>query len=406
MKIPLHKPLWGRLAEQAVVRAMRTGAGTADGPESSLLRTALRNVTRASYAIPVTSCTHAMEAAVASLGAHAGDEVIVPSFTLASTATAVMIRGATPVFADIDPVNFSLDPSSVERMITKKTVGIMTVHYAGFAGRSFDVLRSLAKKHKLWLIEDAAHCIGAEYKGKALGTYGDVGALSFHGTKNVAAGEGGAILTDSPRLSEKMEIFRSIGTDRMAFLEGKVSAYRWVGEGSSFMLSDLLAALITVQLNQIERINRDRRHIAETYSQAFLQFQGKVLVPTIPKGMTTSNWHIYALKFETKKQRDIFLGNMHAKDIGAASHYMPLHVSPMGKKLHGGKQPLPVTEHVADTIVRMPIYAGMTEKELNYIVTIAQKALKAKYRYKAMNHGQKKKALSSRILFNTPHPFH
>lgn len=377
MKIPLHKPLWGRTAEQAVIHAMRTGAGTADGPESSLLRSALQNVTRARYAIPVTSCTHAMEAAVACLGARTGDEVIVPSFTLASTATAVMIRGATPVFADIDPVNFSLDPSSVEHMITKRTVGIMTVHYAGVAGVHFDALRLLAKRHKLWLIEDAAHCIGAEYKGKALGTFGDAGALSFHGTKNVAAGEGGAILTQSAALSEKMEIFRSIGTDRMAFLAGKVSAYRWVGEGSSYMLSDLLAALITVQLAQIERINRDRTHIADVYSRAFSEFQGDVCIPTLPKGMTKPNWHIYALKFEAKKQRDAFLGYMHEHAIGAASHYMPLHESPMGKKLYGGRRHLPITEHVADTIVRMPIYAGMKEKELEYIVTTARKAFKA-----------------------------
>lgn len=377
MKIPLHKPLWGRTAEQAVIRAMRTGAGTADGPESALMREALKKCTGAAYAIPVTSCTHAMEAAVACLGARTDDEVIVPSFTLASTATAVMIRGAVPVFADIDPVHFSLDPSSVERLITKNTVGIMTVHYAGLAGKNFDDLRALAKHHKLWLVEDAAHCIGAEYKGKALGTFGDAGALSFHGTKNVAAGEGGAILTNSTRLSEKMEIFRSIGTDRMAFLAGKVSAYRWVGEGSSFMLSDLLAALVTVQLAQIERINKDRAHIAETYSHAFLPFQEKVQLPMVPSGMTKPNWHIYALKCTTAKQRDAFLAYMHAHDIGAASHYMPLHVSPMGKKLHGGNAHLPVTEDVADTIVRMPIYAGMTEKELDYIVATARKALKA-----------------------------
>lgn len=376
MKIPLHKPLWGRVAEHAVIRAMRTGAGTADGPQSLLMREALKKCTGAKYAIPVTSCTHAMEAAVACLGARTRDEVIVPSFTLASTATAVMIRGAVPVFADIDPVNFSLDPLSVERMITKKTVGIMTVHYAGVAGAHFDALRALAKRHKLWLIEDAAHCIGAEYKGKALGTFGDVGALSFHGTKNVAAGEGGAILTQSAVLSEKMEIFRSIGTDRMAFLAGKVSAYRWVGEGSSYMLSDLLAALITVQLTQIERINRDRAHIAAAYSRVFSEFQGKILLPTLPKGMTKPNWHIYALKFEAKKQRDIFLDYMHTHAIGAASHYMPLHESPMGKKLQTRKNLLPVTEHVADTVVRMPIYAGMTEKELEYIVTTAKKALR------------------------------
>ena len=167
---------------------------------------------------------------MAGLGAKTGDEVIVPSFTLASTATAVMIRGARPVFADIDPLTYSLDPKDVERRITKRTVGIMTVHYAGMAGPHFTALMKLAKQHRLWLVEDAAHCIGARYKDKHLGTLGIAGAFSFHGTKNVACGEGGAIVTDNKALADKMEIFRAIGTDRQAFLRGKVSIYRWVGE--------------------------------------------------------------------------------------------------------------------------------------------------------------------------------
>ncbi len=375
MKIPLHKPYWGASAEAAVIHAMRTGAGTADGDESMGMRTRLEKITGATYAIPVTNCTHAMEAAVACLGAHIGDEVIVPSFTLASTATAVLARGATPVFADIDPQTYSLDPISVERLITKKTVGIITVHYAGFAGPHFDALRLLAKKHHLWIVEDAAHCIGAEYKHRALGTFGEAGALSFHGTKNVAAGEGGAILTNRSRLASKMEIYRSIGTDRMAFLKGKVSAYRWVGEGSSFMLSDLLAALINVQLDQIDMIHADRTRIAHAYTRAFEGFLGKIQLPSVPFGMTQSNWHIYALTFQTGAQRDMFLSRMHEKNIGVSSHYMPLHVSPMGKKFVRAAYTLPVTEHVARTIVRMPIYAGMTQNELEYTITTAQKVL-------------------------------
>lgn len=375
MKIPLHKPYWGASAEAAVIHAMRTGAGTADGDESMGMRTRLEKITGATYAIPVTNCTHAMEAAVACLGAHIGDEVIVPSFTLASTATAVLARGATPVFADIDPQTYSLDPISVERLITKKTVGIITVHYAGFAGLHFDALRVLAKKHHLWIVEDAAHCIGAEYKHRALGTFGEAGALSFHGTKNVAAGEGGAILTNLSRLASKMEIYRSIGTDRMAFLKGKVSAYRWVGEGSSFMLSDLLAALINVQLDQIDTINADRTRIAHAYTRAFEGFLGKIQLPSVPFGMTQSNWHIYAFTFQTGAQRDTFLSRMHEKNIGVSSHYMPLHVSPMGKKFVRVAYTLPVTENVARTIVRMPIYAGMTQNELEYTITTAQKVL-------------------------------
>lgn len=374
MHIPLHRPLWGKQAEMAIIHAMRSGVGVADGLESMLMRKKLANVTGSKFAIPVTSCTHAMEAAVACLGAKTGNEVIVPSFTLASTATAVMVRGATPVFADIDPITFSLDPKDVERKITKKTVGIMTVHYAGMAGPNFDTLMSLAKKQKLWLVEDAAHCIGAKYNGKALGTFGVIGALSFHGTKNVAAGEGGAILTNVEKLRDALEVFRSIGTDRMAFLAGKVSAYRWVGEGSSFMLSDILASLINIQLDQIDRINKDRHHIASEYAKAWKSYANVVTLPILPKGMTKPNWHIYALRFEKRVMRDEFMKRMREKHVEVASHYMPLHMSPMGIKLIGKKK-LPVTEDVAETIVRMPIFAGMTEKELEYVTTSARQIL-------------------------------
>lgn len=370
MKIPLHKPLWGSQAERAVVGAMRSGSGTADGPHSALMREKLRKVTGAKFALPVTSCTHAMDLAVACLGAKTGDEVIVPSFTLASTATAVMIRGARPVFADIDPVTYCLDPADVARVITKRTVGIMNVHYAGMAGPNFDTLLKLAKKHKLWLVEDAAHCIGSFYKGKGLGTYGAAGAFSFHGTKNVACGEGGAVVTNSAKLADSMEIFRAIGTDRQAFLAGKVSIYQWVGEGSSYFLSDIFAALCNIQLDQIDRINKDRQHIASEYTKTLHGVQ----LPIIPKGMTQPNWHIYAIKFAKSMLRDSFIRKMREKHIEVSTHYVPLHTSPMGRRL--GKRRLPVTEDVASTLVRMPIYAGMMSKELDYTISTALKVLK------------------------------
>ncbi len=376
MKIPLHKPYWGPKAEQAVIRAMRTGSGVGDGPNSQAMREKLKKLTKAAFTLPVTSCTHAMEAIVASLGAKAGDEVIVPSFTLAATATAVMIRGAKPVLADIDPVTFSLDPRDVEKKITKRTVGIMTVHYAGMAGPSFDALKALARDKKVWLVEDAAHCIGSWYKGKHLGTFGVAGAFSFHGTKNVAAGEGGAIVTNDTKLADKLEIFRAIGTDRQAFLQGKVSIYQWVGEGSSYFLSDIFAALVNVQLDQIARINRDRRKIASEYQKAFTPFADKVQLPTVSKGMTEPNWHIYALKFPTHALQQQFMRKMREKHIEVSSHYVPLHRSPMGRSLMGRTYRLPVTEDVAGTLVRMPIYAGMTEKELEYVITVAGKVLK------------------------------
>jgi len=368
--------MWGPKAERTIIRAMREGSGVADGPESALMRKKLLSVTGASYAIPVTSCTHAMEAAVAALGATSGDEVIVPSFTLASTATAVMVRGVTPVFADIDPVTYSLDPEDVARVITKRTVGIITVHYAGFAGPQFDRLMALAKKHNLWVVEDAAHCIGSYYKGKHLGTFGAAGALSFHGTKNVAAGEGGAILTNNTRLADRMEVFRSIGTDRMRFLEGKVSIYRWIGEGSSFMLSDLLASLINTQLDQIKKINKDRTRIASKYTKLLRNYKDMAYVAPVPEAMTEPNWHIYALRFTSRTVTRTFVSAMRKKGVAASTHYVPLHTAPMGRKL-GGKRRLPVTERVANTLVRLPIYAGMTAEEQEYILSVLEKTLRS-----------------------------
>ena len=377
MKIPLHKPLWGPKAERAVITAMRQGSGTADGPQSAQMRKRLQKITGARYALPVTNCTHAMEIAVACLEVSAGDEVIVPSFTLASTATAVLRSGGIPVFADIDSQTYCLDPVDVERRITKKTVGIMTVHFAGMAGDGFDALMRIAKKHKLWLVEDAAHCIGSEYKGKSLGTYGHAGAFSFHGTKNVACGEGGAVVTNLAGLAAKMEIFRAIGTDRAAYLAGKVSIYQWVGEGSSYFLSDLLASLTNVQLAQIDKITKARQGIASTYTKKFKQFSDIVQLPVVPKGMTKPNWHIYALKFHSMEVRKAFVSKMRSKGIEVSTHYVPLHTSPMGRKISTTRQSLPVTEDVANTLVRMPIYAGMKPREIHYVVGTTEQILRS-----------------------------
>ncbi len=379
MHIPLHKPYWGQKEEKAIIRAMREGSGVADGPESQILRNKLSLLTGATHALPVTSATSAMDMAVWALGAKAGDEVIVPSFTLASTATAAMIKGARPVFADIDPATYCLDPRDVERVISKKTVGIITVHYAGMAGKGFLDLIQLAKAHNLWLVEDAAHCIGSymRYRGKKrhLGTLGNAGAFSFHGTKNVAAGEGGALVTNNDDLFDKLEILRAIGTDRAAFLAGKVSIYRWVGEGSSYMLTDLLATLVNTQIDQIKEINLLRKSIADMYTQEILQFEF-VQLPCVPPEMIEPNWHIYALKFDSADRCKNFIAGMREKGIEVSMHYVPLHSSPMGKKLGGAKRKLPMTDDVAATIVRLPIFAGMTELQLEYINTHAVRILK------------------------------
>lgn len=369
MHIPLHKPFWGDKEEQAVLSAMRSGTGVADGPWSMKLSARLCAVTGARFAFPVPNATSGMEMAVACLDTPPKSEVIVPSFTLSATALAFVNRGAIPVFADIDKQTYCLDPDDVAKKITKRTVGIMVVHYAGMAYR-LKALVALAKKYHLWLVEDAAHAIGATYHGRALGTFGDAGVFSFHGTKNVACGEGGAVVTNNAKLADRMNIYRAVGTNRQAFLEGKVSQYEWVGAGSSYLLSDILASVVYTQLSRLSDIAKHRNRITARYTEALGPYANLVQLPVIPDGITP-NWHIYALKFATPDYRKQFVQGMRARGIEVSTHFMPLHTSPMGRRVTPRHVRLPVTEDVAQTLVRLPIYPGLTGRELEYIVKSA-----------------------------------
>ncbi|MFC1647264.1 dTDP-4-amino-4,6-dideoxygalactose transaminase [Patescibacteria group bacterium] len=370
MNIPLTKPYWGKKEERAAVEALKSSNGTGSGPYNHKLAKKLSKLTKAKFAISTTSCSHGMELAVSALGAGVGDEVIVPSFTMTSTANAVLASGATPVFADIDPTYYNIDPVDIQRKITKKTRGIMIVHYAGMACQMEKILR-IAKKYKLWVVEDAAHAIGATYKGKALGLWGDVGVFSFHGTKNVSCGEGGAVITNSKAVSNKMEVVRANGTNRKAFLDGVIEKYSWIEKGSSYYLSDILASILISQIDQIRTINKQRNRIATLYTNKLSKYSKIVQLPLIPKG-TVPNWHIYAIKFNNSLDKGVFTSFMKKKGIEALTHYVPLHTSPMGKRLSGGKSAkLAITENVGGSLVRLPIYPGLTARELDYIVKSA-----------------------------------
>lgn len=370
MNIPLTKPYWGKHEEKAVVRALRETNGVGDGKNTAILLSMLKKTTGAAWACAVPSCTHGMELAMAGFAAtgrlNPGEEVIVPSFTLSSTANSVVLAGGIPVFADIDAKTYMIDPASVEKKITKKTRGILLVHYAGMAA-PMEALRKIAKKHKLWIAEDAAHAIGASYKGQALGFVTDVGVYSFHGTKNVSCGEGGVVLTSDTALADAMDIYRVCGTNRKAFLEGKVDLYSWVGKGTSFLLSDILSAILVEQLKQIKTINKRRNQIASFYMKALHSFQDVVQLPIVSFG-TTPNWHIYAIVFKNPEQRKFFVTEMRKKGIEVSTHYVPLDSSQMGKALQKKvEKPLPVTEHIAGTLVRLPIYPFLTQKQIIYI---------------------------------------
>ncbi len=376
MHIPLTKPYWGPKEEKAAVRAIRQTSGSGDGPNTAKAEALLQTLTGAGYAMLTTSCTHGMELALAALVMNGklktGDEVIVPSYTMSSTANAALLSGAKVVFADIDPVFFNIDPEDIKRKITNKTRGIMIVHYAGMPCR-MDEIMEIARRHHLWVVEDAAHAIGASYKDKPLGTFGDIGVYSFHGTKNVSCGEGGAVLTNSKELAVSMEIYRANGTNRKQFLEGVIDKYSWVGKGSSFFLSDILASILYEQLKQITTINTKRQQISSSFTKSLSNYSDLIVLPSIPK-FTKPNWHIYAIRFRNPQHKRIFMAQMRKKGIQVVSHYVPLHSAPMGKTIWKGE--LPVTDAVANTLARLPIYPDLNLKERRYIISSAQKILK------------------------------
>ncbi|MBI4064997.1 dTDP-4-amino-4,6-dideoxygalactose transaminase [Candidatus Gottesmanbacteria bacterium] len=381
MRIPLAKPFWTKKEENAATHALRYSTGVGDGPYSKKLVSILQKLTKSPFVFPVTSCTHGLELALQSLRGMGRlgdrDEVIIPSFTMSSTANCVVLAGAKPVFADIEKTYYCIDPFDIERKISKRTRGMIIVHYAGMPCQMEEIL-NIAKKHALFLVEDAAHAIGATYKGKHLGTFGDVGVYSFHGTKNISCGEGGAVLVKDEHLAKYMEIYRANGTNRNAYIRGEVDKYSWVGKGSSYFLSDILSSIVTTQLHQINKINKLRNQIASFYTKQLSVFekQGILQLPRVPKD-ATPNWHIYALKFYNKHHADACIKKMRDKGIEVSRHFVPLHSSRMGKKITTHRSLLPVTDTISRTLVRLPIYPGLRKNELRYISSSIQNILES-----------------------------
>ncbi|MBN8226215.1 dTDP-4-amino-4,6-dideoxygalactose transaminase [Corallococcus macrosporus] len=314
-------------------------------------------------ALLTTSCTHALEMAGLLLDLKPGDEVIVPSFTFVSTANAFALRGARIVFADVRPDTLNLDEAKLEALITPRTRLIVPVHYAG-VGCEMDALLAIAARHGLPVVEDNAHGLFGTYRGRPLGTLGAFSTLSFHETKNISCGEGGALLVNDARFAERAEIIREKGTNRSRFFRGQVDKYTWVDIGSSYVMSDLLAAFLYGQLQARERIQACRRALWETYHRelsAWAAAQG-VTVPHVPAHCEQS-FHMYYLLMPSLEARTRFIQHLRAQDINAVFHYLPLHLSQMGQH-HGGRAgDCPVTEDVSDRLVRLPFFTTMTEAE-------------------------------------------
>lgn len=315
-----------------------------------------------------TSCTHALEMSALLLDIKPGDEVIIPSFTFVSTANAFVLRGATPVFIDSRPDTLNLDETALERLITKRTRAIVPVHYAGI-GCEMDTIQAIAAAHGLTIVEDNAHGLFGKYRGRLLGTFGALATQSFHGTKNVVCGEGGALVINDPRHIEQAEIIREKGTDRSRFFRGQIDKYTWVGLGSSYLPSDLLAAFLLGQLECETIIQARRRAIWQTYDRELVQWaetQG-VRRPIVPAHCDQS-WHMYYLLMPSPESRAHLIAHLRQRGILAVFHYIPLHQSEMARTFRPTPPSLPVSESVADRLLRLPLYNDMSETDLAFVL--------------------------------------
>ena len=366
--IPFNRPalLGNELAyvEEAFARMQVSGDGHFCRKVESLLAEAL--------AVPkvllTTSCTHALEMGALLLDLEPGDEVIVPSFTFVSTINAFVLRGAKPVFADIRGDTLNIDELQVEKLVTDRTRAILPVHYAG-VGCEMDALDDIAERHDLTIIEDNAHGLFGAWRGRQLGTFGALATQSFHETKNFTCGEGGALVISDERLVERAEILREKGTNRSRFFRGKVDKYTWVDVGSSYVLSDILGAVLLAQLERRDQIQEKRRAIWKRYETELAGWAERVgaRLPIVPAHCEQA-WHLFYLLLPNLEKRTAFIAHLGARDVKAAFHYVPLHRSPMGSRLGGEGAKCPVTEDVSDRLVRLPLYTQLTEEEQGKVI--------------------------------------
>jgi dTDP-4-amino-4,6-dideoxygalactose transaminase len=360
-RLPLHRPWIGDEEVEAAAEAIRRGSLVGNGPIGRQVEAELSKIL-GTPALFVSSCTGALEAALILLGVGHGDEVICPSFTFVSAANAIVRCGATPIFADIEPDSFNIDPDEIEARITPQTRAIVLVHYAGLAC-DMDRILKIAERHGLKVIEDAAHALGAKLHGRPLGTLGDFGCFSFHGTKDVVCGEGGALVCRRAEDQRRAEAVREKGTNRAQFLRGEVDKYTWVEEGSSYVASDVLAAMLRVQLMRLPDILSRKRELARRLTSLLEPLRGVVQLP-IERSGVESSWHLYAILVPAAA-RDRIISALQHEGIGATFHYVPLHSSPFARDRFGSHlQNLPTTDRVSASLIRLPFFASMSDQDL------------------------------------------
>ena len=368
MKIPFNRADIGKHDLELLSESISAVHISGNGPFTKQAEARITEILGIDKTLLTTSCTHALEMAALLLRLQPGDEVIVPAFTFVSTASAFMLYGAKPIFVDVRQDTLNIDIDQVEAAITSRTKAICVVHYGGIACE-MERLVKISRDHNLVLIEDNAHGLFAKYKGKYLGTFGALATQSFHETKNITCGEGGALIINDPSLSERAEILREKGTDRTKFLRGQVDKYTWVDVGSSWVISDLLAAILYGQLLRADEIYLQRIKIWSRYHNELASWasSNSVITPTVPDGCEHTG-HVYHLRFQRGIQRDKFIEHLKNLDIYAVFHYQPLHLSTVGRSIGGKDGQFPITESAGDCLIRLPLFNTMSEDEQSHVI--------------------------------------
>lgn len=373
-RVPFNRPYAGGKEFEYIRQAVTNRHISGDGPFTKLCHAWLERRTGAQKVLLTTSCTAALEMAAILAEVQSGHEVIMASFTFVSTANAFVLRGATPVFVDIRPDTLNLDEALVEAAITPRTRAIVAVHYAGVSCE-MDALRAIADRHGLLLIEDAAQGVLSEYRGRPLGAIGDLGAFSFHETKNLISGEGGALVVNDSRFAERAEIIREKGTNRSQFFRGQIDKYTWMDVGSSFLPSDMIAAYLWAQLESADALTQDRVCTWQRYHEAFadLEDAGLLRRPVVPPHCK-HNGHIYYILLADLEARTEFISLLAQDGVHAVFHYVPLHSSPAGRRYCRASGELGSTEGAGARLVRLPLWVGMPAEDVDHVIASTRRA--------------------------------
>lgn len=367
IRIPFNKPSIVGSELIYVGQAVAGAHASGGGPFTKRAEAMLEDHFQANRVLLTTSCTSALELAALLFDLQPGDEVIVPSYTFVSTVNSFVLRGATPVFVDIRPDTLNINERLIEHAITPRTRAIAPIHYGG-VGCEMDVIMDIAERYGLWVVEDAAQGVAAKYRNRWLGTIGHLGCYSFHETKNLSCGEGGALVINDPTLERRAEILREKGTNRGQFLRGEADKYTWVDVGSSYVLSDMLAAFLVGQIESMDKLTNRRGEIFERYSSLLepLVKSGLVQIPVVPTHCS-SNFHMFYLLTEGLEERAALIAHLRAAGILAVFHYVPLHSSPFAKSLGLPLTRLPYTESVSSRLVRLPMYFDLTDWDVDEV---------------------------------------